>query len=204
MNTELWKRIQRHVGVIDDGKPGDATAKAIAVKFGLEGPPPPPPANPVAKPPGAANAQFDERTERNIATLLPPAQKLARRFMTDATLAMLRHDIEPRIISGTRTYAEQDALYAKGRTAPGSKVTNARGGFSNHNFGIAFDIGLFKGGKYLAESPHYATLGPVGESVGLKWGGRWKGFPDQPHYEYDTGFTLAEMRERVKAGKPIA
>ena len=65
-------------------------------------------------------------------------------------------------------------------------------------------IGLFKGGKYLGESPHYAALGPVGESVGLAWGGRWKSFKDEPHYELKTGFTLAQMRERKAQGKPIA
>nr|WP_295770097.1 M15 family metallopeptidase [Rhodoferax sp.] len=41
-----------------------------------------------------------------------------------------------------RSCAEQDALYAQGRTAPGNKVTNAKSGDSNHNFGIAFDIGV--------------------------------------------------------------
>jgi len=45
-----------------------------------------------------------------------------------------------KLISGLRTYEEQDALYAQGRTAPGPKVTNAPGGHSNHNFGLAFDM----------------------------------------------------------------
>lgn len=39
-----------------------------------------------------------------------------------------------------RTIAEQNALYAKGRTAPGAKVTNAKGGQSPHNFGLAVDL----------------------------------------------------------------
>lgn len=147
---------------------------------------------------------FDERTERNIATLMAPAQKLARLFMEAAIAVMTPHGISIKIISGTRTYAEQDALYAQGRTAPGPKITNARGGFSNHNFGIAFDIGLFQGSTYLEESKHYATLGPIGERLGLEWGGRWKSITDEPHYQLRTGMTLAEMRARVAAGKPIA
>lgn len=36
-----------------------------------------------------------------------------------------------------RTFAEQDALYAQGRTKPGAKVTNAKGGQSYHNYGLA-------------------------------------------------------------------
>ena len=41
-----------------------------------------------------------------------------------------------------RTAKEQDALYAKGRTAPGAKVTNAQGkdAKSMHQWGAAFDI----------------------------------------------------------------
>lgn len=197
MSTELWRTIQDHVGAKPDGNPGSETARLIAVALGLI------PA-PVVKPVVMPTVQFDPRTEANIATLIPAAQKLARLFMVQATLRMLEYDIEPRIISGTRTYAEQNALYAQGRTKPGKVVTNAKGGYSNHNFGIAFDIGLFRDGKYLAESPHYKTIGPVGESVGLSWGGRWTKFADTPHYELKTGMTLAEMRARLAAGKPIA
>lgn len=146
----------------------------------------------------------DPRTEANIATLIPKAQAAARAFMAKAVPAMEPHGVTVKIISGTRTYAQQNALYAQGRTKPGRKVTNARGGYSNHNFGIAFDIGLFKDGKYLGESPLYATLGPIGESVGLEWGGRWKSFQDEPHYQLKTGLTLAQMRERVASGKAVA
>lgn len=149
------------------------------------------------------NPNLDKRTEKNLATLLPAAQLVARAFLPKAIAAMLLKGVDIGIISGTRTYAEQDALYAKGRTAPGNKVTNARGGYSNHNFGIAFDIGLFKDGKYLEESPLYAECGLIGESVGLEWGGRWKRFPDEPHFQLKTGLTLSEMRERVAKGVPI-
>ena len=41
-----------------------------------------------------------------------------------------------------RTFAYQDWLYAKGRTQPGKKVTNARGGQSLHNYGLAIDFAL--------------------------------------------------------------
>ncbi|MEO8506247.1 MAG: hypothetical protein ABI593_01300 [Betaproteobacteria bacterium] len=38
----------------------------------------------------------------------------------------------------------QDAPYRQGRLGnPGPRVTNARDGQSNHNFGIAWDIGIF-------------------------------------------------------------
>ena len=141
---------------------------------------------------------FDERTERNIATLHPKAQELARKFMSLAVPAMRDHGLDIRIIGGSRTYAEQDALEAQR-----PRVTRAKGGYSLHNFGIAFDIGLFCGKTYLDESVHYAECGRIGQSVGLEWGGSWKSFQDEPHFQVPTGLTLAQMRERVAQGKSV-
>jgi peptidoglycan L-alanyl-D-glutamate endopeptidase CwlK len=146
---------------------------------------------------------FDERTERNIASLHPRAQEKAREFMQLAVPLMKRYGLDVRIISGLRTFAEQDALYAQGRTAKGRIVTNARAGFSNHNFGTAFDIGLFEGKKYLDESPKYKELGQAGKSLGLVWGGDFKSIKDEPHFEIPTGLTLAEMRKRIADKRDI-
>ncbi len=88
-----------------------------------------------------------------IATLLPRYGPMRGRSLKARAL-----DITINIISGLRSYEEQDALYAQGRTAPGNKVTNARGGYSNHNFGIAFDIGVFSGNRYLPDSPKYKAV----------------------------------------------
>ena len=48
------------------------------------------------------------------------------------------------ITQGFRSKAEQDALYAQGRTKKGSIVTNAKGSdySSQHQWGIAFDIAI--------------------------------------------------------------
>lgn len=167
---------------------------------------------------------IDPRSAQAIATLLPSVQPRFRAFLETANKAMKAHGLSVKIISGTRSYAEQEAIYAKGRTVPsdvpcrhagverkvgtckahplGLTVTKARAGFSNHNFGVACDLGVFKGTKWLPESPAYNWLGPIGETCGLKWAGRWKD-PDRPHYEYPTGLTMAQMRERVAAGKPV-
>jgi peptidoglycan L-alanyl-D-glutamate endopeptidase CwlK len=147
--------------------------------------------------------KFDPRTEKNIASLHPKAQQKAREFMQLAIPLMARYGLDVRIISGLRTFAEQDALYAQGRTAKGCIVTNARAGFSNHNFGTAFDIGLFLGKNYLDESPKYKELGQAGKSLGLVWGGDFKSIKDEPHFEISTGLTLAQMRERVISKKDI-
>ena len=53
---------------------------------------------------------YDERTERNISTLHPAAQPRAREFMRLALDLAGKHGVAVRIISGLRSYAEQNAL----------------------------------------------------------------------------------------------
>jgi peptidoglycan L-alanyl-D-glutamate endopeptidase CwlK len=127
----------------------------------------------------------DQRSGKNIETLHPMVREKAWEFMEKTTAYLKEHHpgVQVKIISGTRSYEEQDELYRQGRRKPGRIVTNAPGGFSNHNFGIAFDIGLFRSGHYLEESSIYRELGSVGESIGFEWGGRWKRFCDEPHYQ---------------------
>ncbi len=143
--------------------------------------------------------RFDHRTERNLELLQLPAQHAARRFMSVVT----KSGIEARIISGTRSYDEQNALFRQGRFGnPGPRVTRARGGDSWHNFGIAWDIGVFKGGKYLTELKPYEHAAEVGMMDGLEWGGDWKSFPDRPHYQLALPLKVSEVRERFEAGEP--
>ena len=143
---------------------------------------------------------FDLRTEANINTLIPAARAKASEFMT----ACLDAGIPLKIICGTRTYEEQDDLYAQGRTKPGEIVTRARGGYSWHNFGIAWDIGIFdiETGKYIPESTFYRQAGVIGEQLGLNWGGNWQ-FADEPHFQLNLGLTLDQCRVRIAQGKSI-
>jgi peptidoglycan LD-endopeptidase CwlK len=144
------------------------------------------------------HAEFDSRTETKLRGLLPKAQEAARIFLGKVRNAGL----DARIISGTRTYAEQDALFRQGRFGnPGPKVTNARGGQSNHNFCIAWDIGLFQNGKYLPDSPLYKKAAETGLVDGLEWGGNWTTFKDLPHYQLPTGLPITKVRERFENGQ---
>ena len=133
---------------------------------------------------GTQLGTFDPRSEANILTLLPVAQQKCREFMN----ALSQWPVgQVKVLSGTRTYAEQNALYALGRTKPGHIVTKARGGFSNHNFGIAWDVGIFVGGVYYegkkaTEDRAYSDLATyVKNNInGLAWGGDWKSIVDKP------------------------
>lgn len=149
----------------------------------------------------------DPRSEKVIATLLPVVQPIARTLVQRAA----QNGIQIRVISGLRSYAEQDELYAQGRTKPGDRITNARSGYSTHNFGIAFDIGVFEGSKYLAESAKYKAVGVLGMDLGLEWGGNWKTMIDQPHFQLRPVWAdglpekqmLAELRDRAESGAPV-
>lgn len=136
-------------------------------------------------------ASFDRRTEKNIQSLALNAQAEARYFM----LRLLDNGIDVKIISGTRSYEEQNKLFRKGRYKnPGKIVTMARGGRSNHNFGIAWDIGIFTAsGGYSKSRKKYAEASKYGLSDKLEWGGNWKSFPDAPHYQLKTKFSSIQL-----------
>ena len=141
---------------------------------------------------------IDHRSAVNISTLIPAAQIKAREWLTKC----LWKGINVKVICGTRSYQEQAALYAQGRTKPGPKVTNSPPGYSWHNFGVAWDFVVFDStGQPQWESPLMGVCGKLAESFGLEWGGRWKNFPDTPHIQLKMDCTLAEARQRVTDGK---
>jgi peptidoglycan L-alanyl-D-glutamate endopeptidase CwlK len=146
----------------------------------------------------AAEWQADPRSERNLATLEPTTAKLAREHLR----RLAAEGYTFKVTSATRTFSEQAALYAKGRTAPGPKVTNARPGSSWHNFGLAYDLTLFQGDKNpVWDHPAYAVAGRIGKDLGLRWGGEFKTLVDRPHFERPIGLSLAEARQKYPLGR---
>lgn len=152
---------------------------------------------------------LDERSAKNVATLHTKVQQLFRNWIAECQAVAAAHGYEYKAISGNRTWEEQAKIYAQGRTAPGKVVTNAKPGYSNHNYGIAVDMGVFKAGKYLdASSPSEAEAfhrkaAQIAEKYNIEWGGSWSSFKDYPHFEYKTGKTLAQLRQLVNEGKNI-
>lgn len=151
---------------------------------------------------------IDARTEKNLATLDSKAAGKFRPFIVEAQALAATMGFLYVAISGNRTWKEQDALYAQGRTAPGKIVTKAKGGQSNHNFGIALDFGVFQDGKYLDDgtaaeqrtaSSFHRRVSVLAGKHGLEWGGAWTTIKDEPHFEVKTGLTLAEKRARYQA-----
>jgi peptidoglycan LD-endopeptidase CwlK len=105
-------------------------------------------------------------------------------------------DLDPRIQQGVReiqrawadaghvviltcTYrspAEQDALYAQGRTLPGKVVTHAKGGESLHNRGLAVDFLPIVNGKAEWNDLllfHDLAKMAIALDPHVSWGGSW-------------------------------
>ena len=98
-----------------------------------------------------------------------------------------------------RSIAEQDALF---KQRP--KVTNAKGGQSIHNYGLAFDIVLLydKDGNETFETAsweqnkYWMQVVNYFKSKGWQWGGDWK-FKDSPHFQKTFGLTWQQMKSKI-------
>lgn len=103
----------------------------------------------------------------------------------------------------------QDSLYAIGRTVKGSGVTakkpmgnvvtNAKAGYSWHNYRLAFDVVPVRHGKPVwgtngEDGKLWKRIGEIGKEIGLEWAGDWKTFKETAHFQYTQGLTLAQLR----------
>ncbi|MDO4268728.1 MAG: M15 family metallopeptidase [Eubacteriales bacterium] len=119
---------------------------------------------------------------RDITLCHPKLQLLAGRLMEECR----RNGLAAAVGETLRTVAEQDALYAQGRTRPGRIVTNAPGKSysSYHQWGTAFDIYRNDGrGAYNEAGGFFDRVGKIGMDLGLEWGGTWKSIVDKPHFQ---------------------
>lgn len=117
---------------------------------------------------------------------------------------ILGKGVRLRFASVHRDWQEQEDLYNK---VP--KVTNARGGQSLHNYGLAFDIVLLydKDGNGTFESASWDTVidrdgdgmadwmevADYFKSKGYEWGGDWTSFKDYPHFQIP-GYNWRELK----------
>lgn len=122
---------------------------------------------------------------RSLADLTPDTQAAAARLIEFAQ----SRGLTPRIDSTRRACAEQNALYAQGRTTPGAIVTEVAGCRSWHVMGRALD--LYIGSENCAD---YAELGAFWKRLGGRWGGDFTGLKDCVHFELPhPNLTLPEL-----------
>ena len=157
----------------------------------------------------------DEKTLERIQLLHPKLRDEAL-TMYDEIVTALTGTAACRFAYTLRTFAEQDALFAQGRTKPGAIVTKAKGGQSYHNYGLAIDIVLLvdkdKNGTFETASWDLKTdfdgdgksdwqeIVAIFKRYGYEWGGDWK-FNDAPHFQKTFGKSIAELQTLHKTGK---
>lgn len=122
-------------------------------------------------------------TATSIERLAEVHPELRRRIIhLDAMLPSL----SLQVTQGYRTIAQQNALYALGRTQPGAIVTNAQGGYSAHNFGYAVDLvpeDIMPGQPdWDPDHPAWKRLLLAAPSCGLAEGAMWRTYKDNPHF----------------------
>ncbi|MFC3420219.1 M15 family metallopeptidase [Salinicoccus hispanicus] len=108
-----------------------------------------------------------------------------------------------RFTDGFRSFEEQDALFAQGRTTAGNIVTNARGGQSYHNYGLAVDYAIEVGPNVIWDIEYdgngngrsdWFEVAQIAKELGFTWGGDWESFRDYPHLQMDFGYSLYNLQ----------
>ena len=105
----------------------------------------------------------------------------------------------PVLVTETVRDAEyQASLYAKGRTEPGSIVTNQKTpSFHSDKAGLAFDIAKNVKGHEYDDAAFFQKCGAIGKRMGFTWGGDWKSIVDKPHvYLPDWGSGTGILKQK--------
>lgn len=149
---------------------------------------------------------MDAISEARLETVAPQLADKVRQ-MADM---LAQEGILIRVTQALRSWSQQDALYAQGRTAPGTVVTNCPGGHSYHNFGLAVDCVPDDPAQpgyqpdWNASHPTWKRMEAVGISLGLDSGSTWRSFPDAPHFQltgrFPEGAPSDEVRQLFKDG----
>lgn len=151
---------------------------------------------------------MDQISITRINKLHPLIKKEVLDIYKNEVIPSLPDNVTCRITQGLRTFKEQDNLYASGRTKPGKRITNSKGGQSFHNYGFAFDIvilidkdrnGTFETVSWTVDS-HWMTVVNIFKKHGYVWGGDFRSFKDSPHFEKTFGNTWQEMKAIYDAG----
>lgn len=149
----------------------------------------------------ADKPSYEVKTDNELNTILPFMRPQVRKVLEE--MKALGHQMM--VTDGNRTWAEQTALYSKGRRGiKGEKtVTNARAGYSYHNYGVAVDMTFVVDGQpNWSEGHPWAKYGEVAKKHGFSWGGDWWKFGsanDKPHIEMSFGYSTAKLLKMGEA-----
>lgn len=146
---------------------------------------------------------IDKPSLEKIQTLHPFIKEEVKSIVSKINSSILTGNAKLRITHGLRTFAEQDILY---KQRP--KVTNAKGGDSIHNYGLAVDIVLIIDNKIASWDvkkdfdkdlqSDWMEVVQVFKKAGYVWGGDWRTFKDMPHFEKTNTLTLQQIKDKHK------
>lgn len=141
----------------------------------------------------------DKYSVERVALLHPLFRMPATAFIDDCENSL---NITLRITEGFRSFATENEYYAQGRTKPGSIITNAQGGQSFHNYGLAIDVAQMVNNDTMVNWAYDdTTLKPFADKHGLEWGGSWRSIKDKPHFQKSFGYTWQQLLALHNAGK---
>ena len=157
----------------------------------------------------------DQVTLQRIQLLHPKLRNEVEHIYRSQIVPALTGNAICRFAYTLRTFAEQNALYAQGRTklydANGKRlgvVTKAKGGQSLHNYGLALDIVLIKNNSTASwedtvdfdkdGKADWMEVVNIFKSNGWEWGGNWK-FKDKPHFQKVFGYTWQQLLAKHNA-----
>ena len=149
----------------------------------------------------------DTITLNRIQTLHPLVRQEAIEIYEEICQALTKN-VLCRFAYTYRSNAEQDQLFKKK-----PKVTNARGGQSWHNYGLAVDIvflidkdgnGTYETASWNTKIDHdgdgysdWLEVVKIFKSYGWEWGGSWNTFPDFPHFQKTFGLTIKQLQNKT-------
>lgn len=93
--------------------------------------------------------------------------------------------VELAVVETYRTYSKQNEYKTMGK-----KYTRSAGGRSKHQYGLAVDVvPMVKNLPQWNNAKLWKKIGVIGESLGLRWGGRWRSLYDPGHFEWTGGLS---------------
>lgn len=135
----------------------------------------------------------------SLSALNPYVASLAKKFLDLCTA----NNLNIVILVTFRSWDDQDELYSQGRDTPGPIVTDAEGGDSYHNWGLAFDCAPMENGVIDWDTTDkFIQMGNLGQQAGLEWGGNWTTFKisilDMPHFQYTFGLSTEQLLDGAR------
>lgn len=134
---------------------------------------------------------YDKRNAGILSSLCVKAQQEGENLLA----AWEKEGIWVLLTQGYRSWAAQAWDYASGRYRPGPIITNAKPGWSFHQFKVAFDFvpADGNGGIHYEDNNRYQQAITIAKTLGWESGQDFPS-PDKPHLQFTGGHDITYFR----------